>query len=228
MLSTGDPPGTNITVESIPHAEKYLLPTPKEFRLPTVTGRKSSVPPQLSNDSTLCLLPNLNQEQCDHLDNSLEINGNSLTTLGTRPLRKSNSPVRPFESFTEEQLRTPTPFLRRKAGSAARPHLSVFIPRSENYEHLDDPTEYSNTLIDETITADQTPGTGHNYEATIHSDYSEKDILTEPQATQDGHGERTSSKGKIQLSIRDQIAYVRILGALVALFLMFFESREMS
>ena len=204
-MSTGSHTGIEDTAASILHTEKYIARPHGRFGLPAVVKRKfASFQPLPSNHSTLSLVPYFNTKQCDHVDDNPEMNESSSTNLEKHRLHMEYSVKRTIEPCNRKQRRPYIPALRRKTGSVARPKLSISIPTSEDFKKLDDFSEYSNTSIETVTLLDQPPRTSR----TVHSGYSPHDgILAVPQATQDEDGERISSKGKIQLSVRDQIAW---------------------
>ena len=208
MPSPGDHLAVKNTVRRFLHTEKHVPLPLGGYGLPVVIRRKFSFAPQLSNISTLSLLPDFNSIQYDHLDANVEIGKEPSARATNHPLRIKYSLIRPSEPLAEEQPRSPTPALRRKPGRVGRITPSISLEEIQECEDSDDSTEFSNTLGDASNLTDPTSGTSSSRNATAPSDQTPYDHCASGfSLTQHGNDCTVSGTGEAYVSVRDQIAW---------------------
>ena len=207
MPSPGDHLQVKDTFKRFLHTDKHVPLPPGGYGLPAIIKRKFSFAPQLSNISTLSLLPDFNSLQYDHLDATLESAKQSSLSAINHPLRVKYSLIRPSGPLAEEQRRNPTSALRRKSGRIGRITPSISLEEIQEYEDSDDSTECSNTLTDTFTLSDPTSGTISSHETTAPSDQKVYGhCASASPLTQHERDYTASGTDETYLTVRDQIA----------------------
>ena len=194
----------------LPGSENKYVPLPNGgYGLPAIVKRKFSFPAQLPNISTLSLLPDFNSLHHDHFDKCLQSSQQAQTTTNPQhPLRIRYSLTRSMESINEPEQRQSTPSLRRISRRISKPNSLVSIPESEGSSEGEFASQDS-SFTNATTVINITPRTSHSPESTISS--SDTRHLATPSSgswpTQTSSTDRVPSKGRIFLSVRDQIIW---------------------
>lgn len=207
MPTPGEHLAVKDTIKKFLHTEKHVPLPPGGYGLPAIIRRKFSFAPQLSNISTLSLLPDFNSTQHDHLEANLETGKDPSASATNHPLRIKYSLISLSKPLAEEQHRSLTPSLRRRPGCVGRITPSISLEDIHECEDSDDSTECSNTLVYASTLTDSTSSAKSSHETTAPSDQ----ILYDHRAsadplTQHGNDCTIPDTGEAYLSVRDQIA----------------------